>query len=236
MLRFSIKERPNWKVLAQEYGFEFHTMYGENYWDETAYYRFTLDQIENDIESPTEEIHQMCMAVVEKVIFSEHRLQQCKIPENQWQFIQDSWTRGDQSLYSRIDLAYDGKNPAKFYENNADTPTSVYETGFWQWIWLEDQVNFGALPKQADQFNSLQEKLIHRFNQLKITKKNKPLYLGYCKESKEDQGTVQYLADCAAAAQIQTQLICMEDIGLSDQNTFTDLNNQEIQWLFKLYD
>lgn len=245
MRRFSIQPRQHWQALAHEYGFEFHTMYGESYWDESAYYRLTLEQIEQHIEAPTQEIHHMCLAVVDKVIASEQLLEQCKIPEQQWQLIYDSWARADPSLYSRIDLAYNGQAPAKLYENNADTPTSVYETGFWQWLWLEDQVNMGHLPKQADQFNSLQEKLMQRFAALqlqeqkkRLSKENQPeltLYFGYCQQSLEDKGTVQYLADCARAVGISTALICMEDIGLSEQGFFTDLNDQAIQWLFKLY-
>lgn len=235
MLRLPIQERPNWQSLAQEYGFEFHTMYGQNYWDETAYYRFTLEQIEQDIESVTEEIHQMCLAVVEQTVSYEQKLEQCKIPQAHWQLIQDSWHNKDNSLYSRIDLAYNGNGPAKLYENNADTPTSVYETGFWQWLWLEDQVNQGYLPRHADQFNSLQEKLIQRFSEFRQAYPNQTFYFGYCKESLEDKGTVQYLADCATAAQIPIELIAIEDIGLSEQNTFTNVAHHEMQWLFKLY-
>ena len=33
---------------------------------------------------------------------------------------------------------YDGQGPAKLLEYNADTPTSVFETGVFQWVWLED--------------------------------------------------------------------------------------------------
>jgi glutathionylspermidine synthase len=42
------------------------------------------------------------------------------------------------SLYGRFDFAYDGDGPAKLFEYNADTPTSIYESGAFQWIWLED--------------------------------------------------------------------------------------------------
>ena len=64
MLRMPIAERAGWKEKAEEFGFGFHTMYGEPYWDESAYYRFSLEQIEDGIEKPTEDIHQMCLDVV----------------------------------------------------------------------------------------------------------------------------------------------------------------------------
>ncbi len=46
MERISITERPDWREKATEYGFNFHTMYGEPYWSEEAYYKLTLAQVE----------------------------------------------------------------------------------------------------------------------------------------------------------------------------------------------
>ena len=46
MERVSITERPDWREKAHEYGFNFHTMYGEPYWCEDAYYKLTLAQVE----------------------------------------------------------------------------------------------------------------------------------------------------------------------------------------------
>ena len=137
MIRIPTTERKNWTAIAEEFGFKFHTMYGERYWDETAYYQFTLDQIENHIERPTEAIHDMCMQVVEKVINDDNLMRRFAIPESQWGFIRQSWDNGDPALYARLDFAYDGKGTTKLYENNADTPTSLYETGFWQWVWRQ---------------------------------------------------------------------------------------------------
>ncbi|VTP67349.1 Bifunctional glutathionylspermidine synthetase/amidase [Serratia rubidaea] len=162
MKRIAIAERPDWQAKAAEFGFNFHTMYGEPYWREDAYYQFTLAQIE-EIESVTEELHQMCLQVVEKVVASDELMAKFRIPKHTWEFVRSSWRTNAPSLYSRLDLAYDGVNPPKLLENNADTPTSLYEAAFFQWIWLEDQINAGKLDPQADQYNSLQEKLIERF-------------------------------------------------------------------------
>ena len=46
MERVSIVERPDWREKATEYGFNFHTMYGEPYWSEEAYYKLSLAQVE----------------------------------------------------------------------------------------------------------------------------------------------------------------------------------------------
>lgn len=235
MIRMPIHERPNWEQLAAEYGFKFHTMYGDKYWDESAYYRFTLEQIEEDIEGPTEEIHQMCLQVVDKVVNDEELLRKFCIPEIQWDFVRNSWLKKEPSLYSRLDFAYSGTGPAKLYENNADTPTSLYETGFWQWLWLEHNVDAGALPRQSDQFNILQEKLVNRFIELKAHSPDRVLHLSCCKDTEEDRGTVQYLQDCAEEAGIQCKFVYIEDIGVDEEGQFSDLDDQVIDWIFKLY-
>ena len=234
MQRIRTPERSHWREQAEEFGFRFHTMYGEPYWDETVYYQFTLQQIEQDLEAPTEELHQMCLAVVEKVVQSEELLQKFQIPEIYWQWIRDSWLKGDPSLYSRLDLAYSGNGPAKLLENNADTPTSLYETGFWQWLWLEDKLASGHIPASSDQFNSLQDKLIERFETFK-TQFPQTMHFSACQDTEEDRATVQYLQDCAEEVGFKSEFVFVEDIGLGENGEFTDLNDHVIDAMFKLY-
>lgn len=235
MQRLKIRERPGWRERASEFGFHFHTMYGEPYWDESAFYQFTLQQIEQDLEDPSAELQQMCMAVVEKVVADEYWLQKFQIPEAHWDFIAQSWQEREPSLYSRLDLAYTGSGPAKLLENNADTPTSLYETGFWQWLWLEDKIKSGELPADADQFNSLQDKLVRWFQDYADDFTVQSMHFSCCKDTLEDRGTVQYLQDCAAAAGIDTQFIYIDEIGLSTEGFFTDLDDAAINVMFKLY-
>ncbi|MGQ7248812.1 glutathionylspermidine synthase family protein [Halomonas sp. V046] len=235
MLRFDCAQRPDWRDRAREFGFHYHTMHGQAYWDETAYYQLSLRQVERDLEEATAELHRMCLAAVEEVIASEEWLEKFRIPPAHWGLIADSWRAGDSSLYSRLDLAYPGSGPAKLYENNADTPTSLYETGFWQWLWLEDKVNAGQILRSADQFNSVQEKLVRRFAALHGARRGEILHLACCKDSPEDRGTVQYLEDCANEAGIPTHFVFMEDIGLGEGGAYTDLEDRVITWMFKLY-
>lgn len=235
MFRVDSKERKHWKALAREYGFGFHSVYEDPYWDESAYYQFTLEQIEKDIEDPTEEIHQMCLQVVDKVVRDEYWLKKFQIPESMWQNVLTSWKQKEPSLYSRLDFAYDGKGYAKLYENNADTPTSLYETGFWQWLWLEDKVNSHQLRRDADQFNLVQELLIERFQTIASQQPGQTLHFSCCKDSVEDRGTVQYIEDCALEAGLSTSFVFVEDIGLNNKDEFVDLKDQTIRWMFKLY-
>lgn len=148
MERISITERPDWREKATEYGFNFHTMYGEPYWSEEAYYKLTLAQVEK-LEEVTAELHQMCLQAVEKVIASDELMAKFRIPKHTWGFVRQSWKTHQPSLYSRLDLAWDGVGEPKLLENNADTPTSLYEAAFFQWIWMEDQLNAGQRRQAA---------------------------------------------------------------------------------------
>lgn len=235
MRRVAIAERPQWRRQAEEYGFDFHTIAGQAYWDESAYYAFSLQQIENDIEAPTEALHQMALALVDEVTDSERLLTQLAIPSPYWDWIRDSWRQQPRRhLYGRIDLAYSGQGPAKLYELNYDTPTSLYESAFFQWLWLEERMQAGVLPAHVDQFNSLQEQLVQRLAQIGEGLES-PLYFAAVHGHAEDQATIAYLRDCAEQAGLDHAVIAIEDIGLSGDGRFTDLGDQIIGSLFKLY-
>ena len=62
MQRIPCDERADWRETADKVGFEFHTIDGERYWDERAYYAFTLNEIERDLEAATGELDRMCGA------------------------------------------------------------------------------------------------------------------------------------------------------------------------------
>jgi glutathionylspermidine synthase len=234
MRRVPIIERGDWRSQAAECGFRFHTIDGERYWDERAYYAFSLRQIENDLEDPSAELHAMAMDLVEEIVSREALMAQLAIPEPFRDWIAESWRRREGHLYGRLDFAYDGRGPAKLYELNYDTPTSLFEASFFQWQWLEDQREAGCLPADADQFNSIHETLVERFDALS-PQLPPPLCFAAVRGSEEDQGTVAYLRDCAAQAGLHGAAIAMEDIGLSEDGRFTDLDDGVIGSLFKLY-
>ena len=234
MKRIAIDPRPDWQATAERYGFRFHSVHGEPYWDESAYYAFSLSQIERDIEAPTRELHQMAMSLVEEIVASEELLTKLAIPRHYWNWIAESWRHRQPHLYGRMDLVYDGVGPAKLYELNYDTPTSIYEAAFFQWIWLEEQQRRGVLDAALDQYNQLQELLILGFATIgKYLRR--PFYFAAVRGSLEDQGTIEYLRDCAVQAGVHGELIAIEDIGLSRRGSFTDLHDKVIGSLFKLY-
>jgi glutathionylspermidine synthase len=236
MQRFPIKPRANLAARAKETGFSFLTVDDALYWDERAYYGFTLAQIERDIEDPTTELASLCVELAGRIVRDETLLRRLKIPEHAWDLIAESFKRADPSLYGRFDFAYDGRAPAKLLEYNADTPTSLFEAAVFQWVWLEDQLAAGRLKADTDQFNSIHEKLIARLLAIKAASpRAKQLHLACAPDSTEDRGFIDYLADCAVQAGFATYELKMADIGISTSGTFVDLDDDPIDLLFKLY-
>lgn len=232
MQRIACDERPDWKSKAEAAGFRFHTISGERYWDERAYYAFTLEQIERDIEAPTAELDAMCRELVARAVADERMLRVLRIPERFWTFIAASWKRNDPSLYGRFDFSYDGKGPAKLLEYNADTPTSVFETAAFQWMWLEDAKALQITPNDADQYNSLHERLIEGWKEIGH---GDHLHLAGAIDDPEDGGTLAYLEDTARQAGLGTTLLAMDSIGRTQKGAFVDLADKPIALLFKLY-
>lgn len=234
MRRVAIGERPDWRESARANGFTFHTLDGAPYWDEGHAYAFTLDEIERDIEGPSAELHALCLTFVARAVEDAGILASLGIPEPAWDAVRASWRRSDPSLYGRLDFAYGGaaSGSAKLLEYNADTPTALYETGVFQWLWLEELLAGGRLPAGADQFNSVHERLIARFRALPG---DGTLALTAFSEAPEDRGTVAYLQDCASQAGLDICFIDLGDVGLDADGHFVDRAGAPIGTLFKLY-
>jgi glutathionylspermidine synthase len=232
MRRIACPERDDWRTTADACGFDFHTIDGERYWDERAYYAFTLDEIERQIEGPTGEIDAMCLELVGRALRDEEYLRALKIPQAYWPLISDSWHRNEASLYGRLDLSFDGRGPAKLLEYNADTPTSIFEAAAFQWTWLEQAIERQIIPSRADQFNSIHERLIEGWRKLG---QGRHLHLAGVTDNIEDAGTLAYLEDTARQAGLTTTSIDIENIGLRDDGRFVDLDGRPIEFAFKLY-
>ena len=101
-----------------------------------------------------------------------------------------------------------------------------------QWKWLEDAIARKALPENADQFNSLHERLIEGW---KVIGKGRLVHFAGVRETAEDAGTLAYIEDCARQAGLETKQIEMKDIGKAGRGGFVDLDNKPIELMFKLY-
>jgi glutathionylspermidine synthase len=229
MKRITIAPRADWQKKVEEIGLIYHHTEGSPYWNESAYYSFTSAEIDR-IELATNELHEMCLKTAQHII-DNNRFNELSIPDAAIPVIKQAWENEPPALYGRFDLAYDG-DQLKLLEYNADTPT-VLEAAVAQWHWLEE-----LFPK-LDQFNSIHEKLLAKWQELKPYVA-KTVHFAYLEppdvENSEDLMTVSYLMDVAGQAGFESVLLRMDDIGWdAAQNCFVDLDGRPMRSIFKLY-
>ncbi|WP_327155135.1 glutathionylspermidine synthase family protein [Streptomyces tubercidicus] len=239
MERHTIEPRPGWQQTVEAQGLIYPlTRYPDDslrpYWDESAYYSFTLPEVEA-LEEVVEELHGMCLAaaahIVEQDRFSDLGIDDPRLAR----LVAESWRRREElpSLYGRFDLHYDGSGPAKMLEYNADTPTSLVEAASPQWFWMEERF------PGADQWNSLHERLVAAWKrQAPLLPPGAPLHFAHSSgdELGEDLMTVAYLEETAQQAGLETVAISMEDIGWDRlSGRFVDQRLRFMRACFKLY-
>jgi glutathionylspermidine synthase len=233
MRRIPLTPRPDWKARAEAVGFTWHHADGQLYWDERAFYAFSLAQVENHIEAAAAELHAMCLELVDEAAGSQELMERLAIPEAARDVVATSWRAHDPSLYGRFDFFYDGAGPPKLYEYNADTPTSIYEAAVFQWLWLEQRIADGGLPPEADQFNSLYDKLRERF--AAIFPKGGFVHFASDADFVEDRQTVRFLEDVASQAGLEPKFVPIDKIGLDADGRFVDQDDYLVGAIFKLY-
>lgn len=225
MERLASPPRPDWRDKFERMGFSFHSLDGV-YWNESACYRFATEEIDL-LEGAAAELQRLCRAAVGFALAND-LWDELRIPREYGAWIKASWQKGEPSLYGRFDLSYDGRQPPKLLEYNADTPTSLIEAAIAQWHWLQE------LHPEADQFNSLHERLIGRWRALAASLRQ-PLHFACVRDSEEDRVNLDYVADTALQAGIEVRFLHVEDIGLDAEGRFVDLAGRRIETLFKLY-
>ncbi|MFI0784723.1 glutathionylspermidine synthase family protein [Streptomyces lydicus] len=239
MERHTLEPRPGWQQTVEAQGLIYPlTRYPDDslrpYWDESAYYAFTLPEVEA-LEEVVEELHAMCLAAAEHLV-SRDRLADLGITDPRLAgLVAESWRRRAElpSLYGRFDLHYDGTGPAKMLEYNADTPTSLVEAASPQWFWMEERF------PGADQWNSLHERLVAAWKrQAPLLPPGAPVHFAHSAgdELGEDLMTVAYLEETARQAGLETASIPVEDIGWDRlAGRFVDQRLRFVRACFKLY-
>ena len=226
MRRHNRKPRAGWQATVAKTGLTCHTLAdGKPYWDESAYWEFTSAEIDR-LETATAEIQKLALAAGDHIL-DQNRFAEMKIPAAAAARICETWNSEPPALYGRLDLAFDGRQ-IKLLEYNADTPTALVEAAVTQWYWLQD-----CFPN-ADQFNSLHEKLVAKWKDL-LPYLKQPVHFGH-DGSEEDFMTISYLRDTAEQAGHHTKPIAMSAIGWEDaKSRFVDLDRKPIESIFKLY-
>ncbi len=226
MRRIGIAPRQRWNETVARQGLTIHTCAdGMPYWDESAYWEFSSNEIDR-IVAATAEIQKLARAAGAHIL-DHNRLEEMSIPTVAAARIRETWNSEPPALYGRLDLAFDGRQ-IKLLEYNADTPTGLVEAAVIQWYWLEE-----CFPKE-DQFNSLHEKLVDKWKDL-LPYLKQPVYFGH-DGSEEDFLTVNYLRDTAQQGGHKTVPIAMHSVGWEDAKArFVDLERRPIESFFKLY-
>ena len=224
MRRISTTPRAGWEQKVEQVGLTWHS--GEQvYWNESAFYEFTAREVDA-IEAATNELEKMTLAAAQHII--DNKLYgRMAIPDVAVPLIEASWEAEPPSLYGRFDLAYDGVNPPKLLEYNADTPTSLVEAAVAQWYWLQD-----TFPTR-DQFNSIHERLVALWKELTPCIPGR--HIDFCSmDDAEDGMTVTYLEDTAQQAGLTTSSFPIDEIGWNGES-FVGPDDQALPAVFKLY-
>jgi len=241
MRRRTIEPRPDWQRTVEEQGLIYPlTRHPDDtlrpYWDESAYYVFSLPEVEA-LEEVVEELHGMCLAAADHIVTADRFADLGITDPHLVAAVAEAWHRRAElpSVYGRFDLRYDGGagTPAKLLEYNADTPTSLVEAASPQWFWMEDRF------PGADQWNSLHERLVAAWKkQAALLPPGSPLHFAHsaADELGEDLMTVAYLKETAEQAGLDTDWLAIEEIGWDPlSGRFVDNQLRFIRSCFKLY-
>jgi glutathionylspermidine synthase len=239
MQRIAITPRQRWQELVEKQGFLFHTLNDVPYWDESACYKFSEKEILM-LESTTQQLHTMCIEAAQYVI-DNNLFSLFGIPEAVVPLVRHAWDKSDTdfwSLYGRFDLAYDGINPPKMLEFNADTPTSLFEASIVQWFWLKDY------KPLADQFNSIDERLRDAWKFIHDKYRSSVYHFACLKEARgnisqlqlrEDITNTAYILDTASSVKgLQYYFTDISNI-IWNGAAFVDEHQKPVETLFKLY-
>lgn len=130
MIRQTITPRADWRAKVEELGLIWHTVDGRPYWDESAYYSFTLGQIE-EIEAATTELYRLFVEAGQHVVDTPGLLASFGIPAFCHDAVRAAWNDEPPALnYGRFDLGYDGRSPPKLFES-----TAIRRRRYWRRRW-----------------------------------------------------------------------------------------------------
>ncbi|KAK8021046.1 glutathionylspermidine synthase [Apiospora arundinis] len=267
MRRVKTEKRPNASRLVQSQGLVYNTEPSaaaavacngsspdkeeerDPYWPDNRYYSFASEEIAL-LEKAGQDVFDMCCEAADYLVAHPDVVTgKMAIPAFALGQIAASWGREPAwgSVYGRFDVCFGGldhpdprlRSP-KFYEFNADTPTSLVEAAAVQWQWLE-QTGHGR-----DQFNSLTERLIAawRRNLEHVVAEglggHRPAVIHFAASRGEPSGedamnTTLLMATCEQAGW-RAEPIFMDQIGQSKHDgRFYDHKGRHLDVVFKLY-
>ncbi len=226
------------------------------YWREGPYY--TLTSAEQELlEHASKTMFQMCIDAGDKMVKHPEIMQRMGIPDVAIPEIIRTWNlegaHEPPSVYGRFDWRFGGdceqaeKDPSlripKLLEFNADTPTSIFESGVTQWNWFEQADHVGK-----DQWNNLWEAMVEAWRrniqllERQRNRKIRKIHLAYTADEKsgEDLINTSFIAAAAKEAGYEVEVFYIEELKATvshDNGSFYYLSpsGEYIDVLFKLY-
>ncbi len=220
----------------EEAGIDYHSSGEEGkdllLWDESEHYELSAEEVDS-IDDVTRELHGLCLGAVDHAVNGEQHLltETLGLPEWMADYVIRSWRRGDPALMCRLDLAVSrDANDIRLIECNGDTPTLAIETAVAQWHWLQDT------HPDADQFNSLHERLIEGFRRIALLTGGRGMHFAAYRSDGEEWAHSTYFRDLAEQAGIPTRPIDLGEVRWNEKaGEFRDEDENVIRFLQKLY-
>lgn len=215
MRREASVPRSGWRQRVVDQGMVFPTTTADDgtespYWYEDACYVLASDEVDV-LEAATARLHTMSLEAAR--FLATGAMGTLGLTAPAFDVVKASLAAMDAgqapSLYGRFDLRFDGTEPPKLLEYNADTPTGLLESSVVQWFWLED------VHPDRDQWNSLHERLVAGWERTSRQLENAPVWFAHHADEPtgEEMMTVAYLADTAQQAGLETRNITLDEIG-----------------------
>ena len=119
------------------------------------------------------------------------------------------------------------RRKAKLLEYNADTPTTLYESAVFQWVWLEEAID--GRSNSATTAINLQSFMKILSTHSRAMGIEGLLHLACLSDIEDDRETVNYLEECAREAGLETHFVAIErHRHRCDRARFTDLEDRII--------
>lgn len=235
MKRHILEKRTDFQKRLEEIGFNYWNLPSGPeklpYWQEGVTYAFSETQIDK-IQDASQQLHNMSIEMVSSIVKSGDYPAYFNLDSHSIPLIEQSWNRGDQSLYGRFDLVYDGNDQIKMLEYNGDTPVSILECAVAQWHYIE---KCKSLPEHLRiQYNLIEETLIETWKE-RFHPNTLIHFTASADFRHEDWGNMNYIMHTALEAGMKVKEIVMEKIGHAETGVFVDEQEILIDFLFKLY-
>lgn len=202
------------------------------YWQEHVVYGFSETEVDV-IQNATQELHNMSVEMVSEMVRKGDYPSYFKLDSNSIPLIEQSWKRQDKSMYGRFDLAFGQDGSLKMFEYNGDTPVSILECSVAQWDHIQEIPNIPSQDLRI-QYNMIDEELLNFWNK-QFPQGSLTHFAASAGFRHEDWGNLVYVMDTALRAGLNVKQLVMEDVGLTTDGRFVDLEDKEIFNCFKLY-